>query len=282
MIITGISDEAGKDIRTQIKAHKELGWDTLELRLHNGVNASTTDFSDKDFDDVRKALDGAGMTVTAFSSAIGNWSRSIRGDFEIDKADLKIAAKRMKMLGTRYIRTMTWVPDEDDLAYSRNEGIRRYRELAKIAEDEGILLAHENCTGWGGLSPENMLELKNEVDSPNLVLLYDTGNVVSHGDDPEEFFKGIRGHFDYIHIKDAKFIEGGQSHEFTYCGEGDANVAKILQRVIKEDGYVWVISIEPHVASIVHEGSETAKGDQVMYESYLKYGRKLEEIIAGI
>nr|HPJ22957.1 sugar phosphate isomerase/epimerase [Clostridia bacterium] len=79
MIITGISDEAGKDIRTQVRAHKELGWSALELRLHNGVNASTTNFTDEAFDEVRRALDEAGMTVTGFSSAIGNWSRSIRG-----------------------------------------------------------------------------------------------------------------------------------------------------------------------------------------------------------
>lgn len=282
MIITGISDEAGKDIKTQIKAHKALGWSTLELRLHNGVNVSTTDFSDKDFDEVRKAIEEAEMTVTGFGSAIGNWSRSIRGDFSIDVEDLKIAAKRMNIMGTKYIRTMTWVPDEDDLVYSKNEGIRRYKELAKIAEDAGILLAHENCTGWGGFTPQNMLELKAEVDSPNLVLLYDTGNVVSHGDDPEEFFRGIRGHFDYIHIKDAKFNAGGDGHTFTYCGEGDANVAEILRRVIKEDGYDGFISIEPHVAAIVHEGSDSSKSDEMMYNSYLEYGRKLEKIISAL
>lgn len=280
MIITGISDEAGKDIKTQIKAHKELGWNALELRLHNGVNASTTDFTDEMFDEVRAALDEAEMTVTGFSSAIGNWSRGIRGDFSIDVEDLKVAAKRMNILGTKYIRTMTWIPDEDDMVYTRKEGIRRYKELAKIAEDTGILLAHENCTGWGGLSPKNMLELKAEVDSPNLVLLYDTGNVVSHGDDPETFFKGIRGHFDYIHIKDAKFGIGNEGHAFTYCGEGDGNVAEILRRVIKEDGYDGVISIEPHVAAIVHEGGGAS--EEMMYDSYLEYGRKLEAIIAKI
>lgn len=282
MIITGISDEAGKDIKTQIKAHKELGWNALELRLHNGVNASTTIFTDKAFDEVRAELDKAEMTVTGFGSAIGNWSRSIRGDFSIDVDDLKIAARRMNVLGTKYIRTMTWVPDEEDMVYSRKEGIRRYKELAKIAESEGILLAHENCTGWGGLSPANMLELKAEVNSPNLVLLYDTGNVVSHGDDPEEFFKGIRGHFDYIHIKDAKFGKGSEGHTFTYCGEGDGNLQEILRRVINEDGYDGVISIEPHVAAIVHEGSESSKGDAMMYKSYLEYGRKLEKILASI
>ena len=282
MIITGISDEAGKDIKTQIKAHKELGWNALELRLHNGVNASTTDFSDKDFDEVRRTVEEAEMTVTGFSSAIGNWSRSIRGDFSIDIEDLKVAAKRMNLLETKYIRTMTWIPDESDMVFTRKEGIRRYKELSKIAEDTGILLAHENCTGWGGFTPQNMLELKAEVDSPNLVLLYDTGNVVSHGDDPEEFFKGIRGHFDYIHIKDAKFNIGDEGHTFTYCGEGDGNVAEILRRVIKEDGYDGVISIEPHVAAIVHEGSNSSKGDEMMYNSYLEYGRKLEKIISSL
>ena len=282
MIITGISDEAGKDIKTQIKAHKELGWSALELRLHNGVNASTTDFTEEQFNEVRRALDDAEMTVTGFGSAIGNWSRNIRGDFSIDVEDLKIAAKRMNILGTKYIRTMTWVPDKDDIVYSRNEGIRRYKELVKIAEDTGILLAHENCEGWGGFSPKNMVELKTEVNSPNLVLLYDTGNVVSHGDDPEEFFKGIRGHFDYIHIKDAKFGVGDEGHTFTYCGEGDGNLPEILRRVIKEDGYDGVISIEPHVAAIVHEGSNSSKGDEMMYKSYLEYGRKLEAIIANI
>ena len=40
MILTGIADEAGKDIKTQIKAHKELGWDTIELRLVDGKNVA--------------------------------------------------------------------------------------------------------------------------------------------------------------------------------------------------------------------------------------------------
>ena len=88
--------------------------------------------------------------------------------------------------------------------------------------------------------------------------------------------------FDYIHIKDAKFGVGDEGHTFTYCGEGDGNLPEILRRVIKEDGYDGVISIEPHVAAIVHEGSNSSKGDEMMYKSYLEYGRKLEAIIANI
>ena len=281
MIITGISDEAGKDILTQIKAHKELGWDFLELRIHNGVNASTTKFSDKDFDEVRKALDDNEMKVTCFASAIGNWSRNIRGDFSVDVEDLKISAKRMKMVGTKYIRIMTWVPDEDDMIYTKKEAIRRCRELSKIAEEEGIMLAHENCTGWGGLTPENMVELKTEVNSPNFVLLYDTGNVPAHGDEPWEYFKGIRNQFDYIHIKDAK-INKGQGHDFAFVGEGEGMVKEILKMVIGEDGYDGIISIEPHVASIIHTGDTDKVSDEDLYKSYIKYGKMLENIIRNI
>ncbi|MBN2852173.1 MAG: sugar phosphate isomerase/epimerase [Clostridia bacterium] len=280
MIITGISDEAGKDIYTQIKAHKQLGWKALELRLHNGVNASTTDFTDQAFDEVRKALEENDMAVTGFGSAIGNWARPIRGDFQKDIDDLKVAAKRMNILGTKFIRTMTWVPDENDMVYSKNEAIRRYKELVKIAEDTGIYIAHENCTGWGGLTPENMIELKEAVDSSNLKLLYDTGNVPAHGDDPWTFFLGMRKHIDYIHIKDST-IRKNDRQEFRYVGEGEALVPEILKVIIKEDKYDGVISIEPHVSQIVHEKGATPSAEE-MYHSYIKYGTMLENIISSL
>ncbi len=282
MIITGISDEAGKHITTQIEAHKKLGWNTLELRNHNGVNPSTTKFSDQEFNHIRKIIEEHNFKVTAFSSAIGNWSRSIRGDFNIDKEDLKISAKRMKMLNVRYIRIMSWIPDEDDKKYTKKEVIRRCKELAKMAEDLDIVLAHENCTGWGGETPENMLELKQEVNSPNFVLLYDTGNVVAHGyDKPMKFFQGLRGHIDYVHIKDALIAKPGLENQFRYVGEGEGRVKEILDILINEDKYDGVISIEPHVAAIVHTGEKPA-GDEELFQSYIKYGNMLKDMIASI
>lgn len=282
MIVTGISDEAAKNIEDQIKAHKELGWTSLELRNHNGINPSTARFSDKDFKDMLKIIDKNDFKVTAFSSAIGNWSRSIRGDFNIDKEDLKLSAKRMKMTGTRYIRIMSWIPDPDDMLYSKNEAIRRCKELAKMAEDLDIILAHENCTGWGGDAPENMLELEAEVSSPNFVLLYDTGNVTAHGyKDPMKFFQGLRGHISYVHIKDSLITAPGNENEFRFVGEGEARVKEILDILINKDKYNGVISIEPHVSAIAHAASNNVTDDD-LYDSYLKYGRMLQEMLKSI
>ena len=49
MILTGIADEAGMDIQTQVKAHKELGWSDIEIRaVDDGTNL--TDISDEEFE----------------------------------------------------------------------------------------------------------------------------------------------------------------------------------------------------------------------------------------
>lgn len=283
MIISGIADEAGSDIKTQIKAHNELGWNAIELRLVDGKNIAG-ELPDNEFDTVRKAIENSNLQVTGFASAIGNWSRHINDDFNIDINELKTAVKRMKQLNVKFIRIMTWKGDEVDMGIWRDEAIRRCKELTKIATDADIILAHENCEGWGGLSARHMVELKNAVNSPNFKLLYDLGNTISHGYEPQDFFKTIRGHFDYIHIKDAKINpKGGKSKDYSYCGEGDAMLKKILSIIINQDKYDGVISIEPHVAAIVHlADSNTEVTPEEKFSSYVKYGKMLQQLITEI
>jgi sugar phosphate isomerase/epimerase len=281
MILTGIADEAAADIETQVRAHKELDWDHIELRLVDGQNVAG-ELGDADFDHVCRVLDGAGMKVTGFASRIANWSRHISGDFAADVADLKASIPRMNRLGVRPIRVMSWVGEGVEEKEWRKETIRRMRELAKIAEDGDVLLCHENCTGWGGLSVGNMLELRDEVNSPAFALLYDIGNTLSHGLEPASFFDGIRGQFVYVHVKDVRrSAEGGPSQEYAYCGEGDAQIRRTLTRILVEDGYDGVVSIEPHVASVVHLSGGDASPEQ-MYSSYLKYGRMLKDMVREI
>jgi sugar phosphate isomerase/epimerase len=282
MTFSGIADEAGSDILTQVKAHKQLGWKHIELRLINGKNIAG-EISDREFDTIRRILDENGMQVTAFASAIGNWSRHINDDFKIDLDELKSAVKRMRRLNVKYIRTMSWKGEGIDKSEWRDKAVNRCKELAKIAADHDIVLAHENCEGWGGLSAGNMLELKAAVDSPNFKLLYDLGNTISHGYEPWEFFRIIRGHFDYIHIKDAKMNpQGGKSKDYSYCGEGDAMLKEILTVILNEDRYDGIISIEPHVAAIVHLANTAETNPEEKFSSYIKYGQTLEKLIMEI
>ena len=278
-ILTGIADEAANDIAGQIRAHQILGWRAIELRSVNGKNVAG-ELSDAEFDAVREQLNAAQMEVTGFASAIGNWSRPIDGDFSLDINELKTAAKRMRRLGVKFIRTMSWLPGNCDEKTWKNETIRRYRELAKIAEEHDIYLAHENCTGWAGQSAAHLCALIDEVNSDHLKVLFDIGNTVSHGYDPWEFYTGVKGRISYVHVKDCiRSPQGGRSESYCLPGDGDAHVRDILKDLL-DNGYRGVISIEPHIAKIIHNAQNA--DPEKMFQSYIDYARQFEEIVADV
>ncbi len=273
MKFSGISDEAGQAIEMQIKAHKQLGWEYMELRNIDGENL--TMIPDEKFDEVYSKVTEAGLKVSCFSSAIANWATEISGDFKKDIEELKRAIPRMHRFKTKYIRVMSWPNNKENPLTDeewKKEAIRRMKELAKMAEDAGIILAHENCSGWGGESSDNMVRLYEGVNSPAFRLLYDTGNVIAHKTEtPWEFYLKIKPFIEYVHIKDYRF----EGEKATYPGEGAAKVKEIIKD-LKKSGYDGFVSIEPHLASVVHEGKVGDK--EIAYRTYITYGQKLMEL----
>ncbi|MEC8865432.1 MAG: sugar phosphate isomerase/epimerase, partial [Verrucomicrobiota bacterium] len=69
MYLTGIADEASQDIEGQINATRELGWNAIESRFVNGKNLH--DLDEESFESVCRAIDGSGVHINAFGSAIG-------------------------------------------------------------------------------------------------------------------------------------------------------------------------------------------------------------------
>jgi sugar phosphate isomerase/epimerase len=274
MKFSGISDEAGQAIEVQIKAHRELGWEYMELRNIDGENLTMV--SDTKFDEIYGKVTESGLKVSCFSSAIANWATEISGDFKKDVDELKRAIPRMQRFKTRYIRVMSWPNNKENPlteAEWGKEAIRRMRELAKMAEDGGIVLAHENCSGWGGESGDNMVKLYEGVNSPAFKLIYDTGNVIAHKTEtPWKFYLKVKPLIEYVHIKDYKVEDPEKA---TYPGEGDAKVREIIKD-LKKSGYDGFVSIEPHLASVVHEGKVGDK--ELAYNTYVNYGKRLMQI----
>ncbi|NUM56266.1 MAG: sugar phosphate isomerase/epimerase [Candidatus Hydrogenedentes bacterium] len=278
MFYSGISDEAGKTIDAQIAAHRELGWDHLELRLVNGTNLTMV--GDELFDEVANKVNAAGMKVSCFGSAIANWARPITCDANIDVEDLARAIPRMHRLGTPFIRVMSYPNDPKHPVSEpewRAEAIARMRVLAKMAEDGGITLCHENCSGWGGLSAENSNILLGEVNSPALKVVFDTGNPVTYGQDAWDYYQTVYNDIVYVHIKDAKRTDGEEL--YTYCGEGDGYVPEIVSDLLAK-GYDGGFSIEPHLAAVIHTG-QGAPSEEALHDSYVEYGRRFMKIVEG-
>lgn len=273
MFLSGFADEAGADLATQIKAHRELGYSHIELRTVDKVQFCSV--GDAEFEEIWSKMQEAGLGISCYGSAIANWSRPVKGDLQVDIDDLKRVGPRMRKTGTGFIRVMSWKQDDASEDEWKTGAVSRMKTLAKIAEGEGITLVHENCDGWGGLSPENTLTLLEEVDSPALKLVYDTGNPVFHGQDAWKFYDAVKEHVVYVHIKDGREVDGKKVA--CYAGEGLGRVEDVVTDLLKS-GYDGGFSIEPHIAGAIHEG-KVAGEEETAYGIYLKYGRGFAQLV---
>ncbi len=284
MYLTGITDEASDSLERQIQVCTELGWRWIDLRTIDGVNI--TNIPEPEFDTLLEKLTDAGLRISSFGSAIANWGRRVTDSLETDLEELKRAIPRMHKAGTKFLRIMSYRPEDGGSPQNlETEVIRRLREIVRRAEDGGIVCVHENCDTWGGQSYEHTLRLLEELDSPAFSLVFDTGNPVETRDhrdtamttyqDAFEFYRTVRDHISYVHIKDG-YVKNEQT-VYTYPGEGGARVPEILKDLY-EFGYDGGFSIEPHVAVVFHDPSVTAD-EQERWHSFVEYARRTEKLL---
>jgi sugar phosphate isomerase/epimerase len=286
MYLTGFADEAAKAIEGQIAATRELGWMHIESRNVDGRNIH--DLTDVEFDRVAEALETAGVRVNCFGSAIANWGKSILEPMDSSLAEARRAIPRMHRLGTRLIRIMSFAVLKDSGPEDQMEAerFRRLRELVALFQDAGITPVHENCMNYGGMGWKYTLRLVENV--PGLKLVFDTGNPVFTPDytKPEprprqsawEFYSQVKSHVAYVHIKDGIWNAAAQTCAYTFPGEGQGDVRRIVDDLLRS-GYDGGLSIEPHLAVVFHEDHGETR-ESVMYRSYVEYGRRLEKLIA--
>lgn len=293
MYLTGFADEAASDIDGQIRATKELGWKNIESRNIDGKNIH--DISDAEFDTIYGKLQEAAIKINCFGSEIANWGKQINEPFESSLEQARRAIPRMKKLGTKLIRIMSFAVLKDRCSDDQmeDERFRRLRLLCKMFTDEGLMPVHENCMNYGGMGWTYTLKLIENV--PGLKLVFDTGNTVVTDDKTKkppypkqsswEFYSHVKEHIAYVHIKDGRFIKDRSDStfpesEFTFPGEGDGDVRRIVKDLLMH-GYDGGISIEPHLAVVFHDKDRTSK-EEVMFNSYIEYGRRMMKMIEEI
>lgn len=288
MIFTGIADEAGSLIDTQIKATRELGWKHIEARnfeVSGFPKGNLHDIPDSAFEQVVDKLQASGVGIYCFGSAIANWGKKI--DQPFDLAEVSRAIPRMQRLETRFVRIMSYAvrEAEDQMAAER---FRRLREITRMFLDAGLQPLHENCMNYGGMGWPYTLELLEKV--PGLKLVFDTANPVFNDDrskprpwqkqDAWEFWEHVREHVEHIHVKDAIWNNARNDADYTFPGKGAGAVRRILKDALQR-GYDRAISIEPHVAVVFHDTTVSASAEG-QYQSYVEYGRQLMALVDEI
>ncbi len=291
MYLTGIGDEAGNPLETQLRAAQELGWTSLEIRnaqIEGFPNGNLHDLPDAAFDLAAEKLQAAGIGVCCFGSAIANWGKKIDQPFDSSLAEARRAIPRMQCLGTKYVRIMSFAVREDSEDQLEEERFRRLRELTRMFQEAGLQPVHENCMNYGGMGWSYALKLLENV--PGLKWVFDTGNPLFNADrtkpqpwprqDPWEFYLKVKPFVEHVHVKDAIWDPSKKEPTYTMPGEGHGRVKDILRDLIAS-GYQGGVSIEPHVAVVFHDASVTSSAE-AQYRSFVDYGRQLEGMVAAL
>ena len=271
LTLAAIGDEAGATPAAQIAAVELLGWSGLELRTVDGIPLG--ELGSNEFAGVLRAVREAGLVVPCLASRIGNWARPITAPVDEDLRELDVLGDQADALGTRHVRIMSWPNDALPEPEWRERVLDRVVRLVDRAEQRGLVLVHENCSGWAGAEPKRKLAL---VDAaPAMRVLFDTGNGIAHGYDSYDVLRRVLPHVAHVHVKDAV----GTPERTTYVppGDGRARVVDCL-RLLLEHGYSGALSLEPHLATRPHEG---VSADDSTAEPFARAGRSLERLLHG-
>lgn len=130
-------------------------------------------------------------------------------------------------------------PVRYDLAYERLR--ESLQALASTAEQLDVTLMIENIWNMFLLSPLEMRALVDEVGSPRVGVLFDTGNVIQFGF-PEQWIRILGSRIREVHLKDFRRAVG-TVEGFVSLLEGDVDWPEVMS-ALAEIGYEGFLTAE--------------------------------------
>ena len=240
-VLSAFADEISPDPKEQIAVLKACGVRHIEFRSIYKTNVLA--LSDAQIDEFKALLDTEGFGLSAIGSPVGK----IRIDepFEPHLEKFRRAIHLCKVFDTPNIRVFSYYPPENfdgDWAPHRDEVVRRMKAKAAIAQDEGVMLFHENEHRIYGDSPLRLKDLYHEVSGPHLKAAFDPANFVYCGYDPLVGWEVCKAYMAHFHVKDWKT---GEPHG-SLPGEGEGMFPVIIHDAVTR-GYAGFATMEPHL-----------------------------------
>lgn len=183
------------------------------------------------------------------------------GDRAIRRA-VKAELETARTLGAELLMLVPYLPVLDQ---RRAQKLGREKTLEQLVR--GFRLAVELGEGCGvkvcfEMTPQEEIRLSGTEDClavlrqvPGLGLVFDTANMLPHGDEPLAALEALRPYIVHVHLKDVALVQApplpfleersadGRRMQLVPAGDGEIPVAELYHRLLK-DGYTGSFAIE--------------------------------------
>lgn len=234
----------GKSVKESMALAKEAGYDGIELTLEES-GPTGMDSTAKDWADIRAYSEEIGLPIHSVATGL-HWGTPLTSDDETTrKKAIAIVEKELEMakaLGADAILVVpgavnvsfspSFTPVQYDVAYDR--ALAAFMQLKIKAEALQVKIGIENVWNQFLLSPLEMRDFIDKIDSPYVGAYFDVGNVLAIGL-PEQWIRILGKRICKVHFKDYKVAAGGL-HGFVDLLAGDVNWPEVM-KAFKEIGY---------------------------------------------
>ena len=235
-----------------------MGIDSIELTVDDGANSVERLLADRQA--IQATLARHGLRTPSVASGLF-WSYNLAARDEAERRRAVDLAKGVCRVAAAYgARTILVLGGLQEphtpFALTWNNALRSLREVARTAEELGVLVGVENVASNFLNSPREMAGFIAEVGHPSVGAYLDLGNVmyVLKGL-PENWCTALAGRIVAVHVKDVSNKNGA----IVYCGQGDLPWGEVLP-VLKECGYDDTLFIEtPPESGDIEAGLEAAR-----------------------
>ncbi len=241
----------GGTIKDNILLAKKAGFEGIELALNETGELSMTS-TDKEIKEIKDFATNEGMSLYSLSCGMC-WDYRLSDDDKNMRQKAKDMIKRQlevaKKLGADTILVIPGVVNvsfshpEVKVAYDvvYNRALEGLNELKTCAEDLKVNIALENVWNKFLLSPIEMRDFIDKIDSKFVGSYLDIGNTL-YCSYPEDWIRILGDRIKKIHFKDYR-VEAGGLHGFVDLLAGDVNYPEVVN-ALNEIGYTDWVSAE--------------------------------------
>lgn len=239
--LTFINDEASSELDGSLSLCRKHGLDAIELRRINEIYCFSQ--SDQQKRALKARLDDEGLRVVCIASPVFKCSHT---NVSEHLPILERAIEFADYIGAPYVRIFSFWKDEA-VSIVDPRILEALQSACDIASQYSALLLLENGKRTTHRTGAELLTLYNALACPTLGLLWDPGNCIFGGADPnpiENSFPLIAHLVRHVHIKDPS-VYGGGAKRYVALGSGDLNLRKQTDALVRHN-YAGYISLETH------------------------------------